>query len=144
MSNWLLIPLLVLALLFAARMVLVPPLVAGWVRRLRADPAIDAYNRDSPYGMRGFDPVHTELDRVEIADIFDQRRGEGVEASERVAGSHPPQQRPGALSFAARLPLVVVIHEVCEAGRGDGVPVQVVPAALEEVDVVIGLEAEFG
>ena len=66
MSNWIVYLLVALLLLVAARMLLLPRLVAGWVGRLRADPAIDAYNRDSAYGLPGFDPVHTELDRVEI------------------------------------------------------------------------------
>ena len=65
MTTWMIVIGVVL-LLLAARAFLLPRMVARWVRRLRSDPAIDAYNRDSAYGLPGFDPVHTELDRVEL------------------------------------------------------------------------------
>ncbi|MEP4146006.1 MAG: carotenoid oxygenase family protein [Halioglobus sp.] len=65
MANLLIFVIVVLALLLA-RKALLPRLVTGWVRKLRADPSIDAYNKDSAYGLPGFDPVHTELDRVEL------------------------------------------------------------------------------
>ena len=66
MNSWVTTLLVSLLLLVAARMLLVPRLVSAWVARLRADPAIDQYNRDSAYGLPGFDPVHDELDRVEL------------------------------------------------------------------------------
>ena len=65
MSVWMIVIGVVLALLLA-RAFLLPRLVARWVRRLRADPASDSYNETSAYGLPGFDPVHTELDRVEL------------------------------------------------------------------------------
>ena len=43
-----------------------PKLVSAWVQRLRNDPSIDDYNRDSAYGLPGFDPIDSELDRVEL------------------------------------------------------------------------------
>ncbi len=67
MPTWIVTLVTVVVLLLLARRILAPRLVAGWVSRLRADPAIDAYNRDSAYGLRGFGPVHDELDRVELA-----------------------------------------------------------------------------
>lgn len=67
MPNWIVTLVVVLVLLVLVRRFLAPRLVAGWVERLRSDPAIDAYNRESAYGLRGFDPVHDELDRVELA-----------------------------------------------------------------------------
>jgi carotenoid cleavage dioxygenase len=66
MSNWIISLIIALALLLLARRLLAPRLVQAWVEQLRADPAIDAYNRASPYGLRGFDPVHDEIDRVEL------------------------------------------------------------------------------
>ncbi len=66
MATLITVVIVVLALLLA-RKALVPGLVMAWVRKLRMDPAIDAYNRDSAYGLPGFDPVHSELDRVELA-----------------------------------------------------------------------------
>lgn len=65
MATWTIVVAVVLVLLLA-RVLLLPRLVERWVERLRADPAIDSYNRDSAYGLPGFGPVHTELDRVEI------------------------------------------------------------------------------
>ena len=65
MSTLTIVIVVVLGLLLA-RALLLPPLVARWVRRLRADPAIDSYNRESAYALPGFGPVHTELDRVEL------------------------------------------------------------------------------
>lgn len=66
MPIWIVTLIVAAVLLVAARRLLVPRLVASWVARLRADPAIDAYNAHSAYGKRGFDPVHDELDRVEL------------------------------------------------------------------------------
>jgi carotenoid 9,10(9',10')-cleavage dioxygenase 1 len=61
----------VVAALLLARAVLLPRLVAGWVERLRADPAIDEYNRESAYGLPGFGPVHTELQRIPLESAKD-------------------------------------------------------------------------
>ncbi|MEH6586101.1 MAG: carotenoid oxygenase family protein [Halioglobus sp.] len=66
MGTWTIVFTVVLVLLLA-RFLLLPRLVSGWVQRLRADPSVDAYNRDSAYALPGFDPVHTELDRVELS-----------------------------------------------------------------------------
>ena len=66
MGNWMLIMILAVVVLLALRLLLMPRLVAAWVQRLRNDPAIDDHNRETAYGLPGFAPVQTELDRVEL------------------------------------------------------------------------------
>ncbi|MEM1114385.1 MAG: carotenoid oxygenase family protein [Pseudomonadota bacterium] len=66
MATWMFVLISALVLLVLAGILSVPRLVSGWAERLRSDPAIDAYNETSAYGLPGFDPVHTEMDRVEL------------------------------------------------------------------------------
>ena len=66
MVQWLVVFAVVVALLLLARRLLLPKLVSAWVQRLRNDPSIDDYNRDIAYGLPGFDPIDSELDRVEL------------------------------------------------------------------------------
>ena len=58
---------IVLLALLLARTVFLPRLVTAWVRKLKADPAIDSYNENSAYRQPGFDPVHSEQDRAELS-----------------------------------------------------------------------------
>ena len=77
MGSWLIVLVVAFAAFVLLRFLLAPPLVAGWVRRQRANPDIDSYNAASDYRLRGFDPVHTELDRVELE--VDGQLPEGLE-----------------------------------------------------------------
>ena len=57
MVQWLVVFAVVIVLLLLARRLLLPKLVSAWVQRLRNDPSIDDYNRDSAYGLPAFAPA---------------------------------------------------------------------------------------